>query len=96
MPLGRLAMHCVTLPLFGLYLVEDDSMDIAAPERPHGTLTFTSRDECLKQFDESLAKCRAALASASDEHIAATLAFYLGRATNLERIPLTQFSQHVF
>ncbi|HZU09790.1 MAG TPA: DinB family protein [Pseudacidobacterium sp.] len=68
MPLGRLAMHCATLPLFGYYIMEDDAMDLAAPKRPHADLTFRSRAECLAQLDETAAKCRAALASASDEH----------------------------
>lgn len=78
MPMGRLAMHCATLPLFGLYLLEDEGMDIAAPKRPHADLTFTSREECLKRFDESAAKCRAALEAASDEHLAARWKFTFG------------------
>lgn len=78
MPMGKLAMHCATLPLFGSYLIEGDSMDLAAPKRPHADLTFTSRQECLKQFDESAAKCRAALAAATDEHMAARWRFSFG------------------
>ncbi len=78
MPMGRLAMHCATLPLFGLYIVEDDSMDIAAPKRPHVPLIFTSREECLKQFDENAAKCRSAIASASDDHMAGKWRFTWG------------------
>lgn len=69
MPMGRLAMHCATLPLFGYYILEDDSMDLAAPKRPHSDLTFKSREECLTAFDESVAKCRTAIASASDEQM---------------------------
>jgi uncharacterized damage-inducible protein DinB len=69
MPMGRLAMHCATLPLFGYYIVEDDSMDLAAPKRPHSDLTFKSRAECLAAFEESAAKCRAAIVSASDERM---------------------------
>src|ERR1700747_2402769 len=34
MHLGKLAMHCATLPLFGYYILEDDGMDMAAPKRP--------------------------------------------------------------
>jgi hypothetical protein len=66
MPMGTLAMHCTTLPLFGAHIIEDESMDIAAPKRPHSDLSFKSREECLKQFDESAARCRADLAAASD------------------------------
>ena len=54
MPLGKLAMHCATLPLFGYYLLEDDSMDIAAPKRQHVPLVFTTTEAALKQIDESL------------------------------------------
>src|SRR5581483_8392752 len=67
MPMGRLAMHCATLPLFGRYVVEDEGMDLAAPKRPHADLNFKSREECLRQFDESAAQCRAAVAAAPDE-----------------------------
>jgi uncharacterized damage-inducible protein DinB len=78
MPLGRLAMHCATLPLFGVYIVEDDGMDMAKSTRPHASLVFTTRENCLAQFDEASAKCRAALASASDEHLAGFWPFRFG------------------
>ena len=52
MPLGKLAMHCATLPLFGYYIVEDEGMDLAAPKRPHVPLEFTTREAALKQLDE--------------------------------------------
>ena len=35
MPLGKLAMHCATLPLFGSYIILDDGMDMANSKRPH-------------------------------------------------------------
>ncbi len=69
MPMGRLAMHCATLPMFGYYIIEDEGMDLAAPKRPHLPLEFTTREDALKQFDECAAKCRASLISASDEHL---------------------------
>ncbi len=69
MELGKLAMHCATLPQFGYYIIEDEGMDLAAPKRPHLPLVFTTREEALKQFDECAARCRAALAAASDEHL---------------------------
>ena len=78
MPLGKLAMHCATLPLFGAYIIEDEDMDMAAPRRPHVPLEFKSREDCLKHFDESAARCRSALASASDEHLAAPWRFSFG------------------
>jgi uncharacterized damage-inducible protein DinB len=78
MPLGKLAMHCATLPLFGYYLLEDDSMDIAAPKRPHVPLVFTTSETALTQLDESAAKCRASLTAASDEHLSQPWKFSYG------------------
>ena len=78
MHMGKLAMHCATLPLFGAYVIEDDDMDIANPSHPHVELAFKSREECLRQFDESAARCRASLAAASDEQLAAPWRFAFG------------------
>jgi len=78
MPLGKLAMHCATLPLFGYYLLEDDSMDIAAPKRQHVPLVFTTTEAALKQIDESAAKCRASLAAARDEQLSQPWKFSYG------------------
>jgi uncharacterized damage-inducible protein DinB len=78
MKLGKLAMHCATIPLFGSYILEDEGMDMANSKRPHVPLVFESRDLCLKQLDESAAKCRAALAAASDEQLSALWPFSFG------------------
>ena len=78
MPMGKLAMHCATLPLFGYYIVEDEGMDMANSARPHMPLVFESREHCLQQLDESAAKCRAALTSASDEALAKAWPFSFG------------------
>ncbi len=78
MPLGKLAMHCANLPLFGYYILEDDGMDMANSARPHASLVFESREHCLQQLDESAAKCRAALTSASDEALAKAWPFSFG------------------
>ncbi len=67
MALGKLAMHCATLPLFGHYVLEDDGMDIAAPKRPHVPLEFTTRENALKHLDEAATKCRQSLVNASDD-----------------------------
>ena len=103
MHMGKLAMHCATLPLFGLYIMEDNGMDLAASKRPHVPLIFTSREECLKQFDESSAKCRAALAAASDEHLTALWPFRFGdqvisndsRAASFRRMCFNHLIHHV-
>ena len=78
MPLGKLAMHCASLPLFGHYILEDDGMDMAAPKRPHVPLEFTTREAALKQLDESAALCRASIAAASDEALAKPWKFSFG------------------
>lgn len=78
MPLGKLAMHCATMPLFGAYIMEDDSMDLAAPRHPHIPLVFESREACLRLFDENAAQCRAALAAASDDSLATPWRFSFG------------------
>jgi len=78
MDLGKLAMHCATLPLFGLYIVLDDGMDMANPKRPHVPLEFTTREAALKHLDESSRACRDALAAASDEALLAPWKFSYG------------------
>jgi uncharacterized damage-inducible protein DinB len=78
MELGKLAMHCASLPLFGHYILEDDSMDLAAPKRPHVPLDFTSREAALKELDEGAAKCRKSLANASDEQMTRPWKFTYG------------------
>ena len=59
MPLGKLAMHCATLPMFGYYVMEDDGMDMANSKREHMPLVFESRELCLARLDECAAKCKA-------------------------------------
>jgi uncharacterized damage-inducible protein DinB len=96
MPMGRLAMHCATLPLLGAYLFEDEGMDLAAPNHPRSDFTFTTREECLKQFDENSAKCRAALAAASDEQLAAPWRFSFGEQLISNDPRSTSFRQMCF
>jgi len=78
MKMGALAMHCASLPNFGHYILEEDGMDVASSKRPKPNLTFTTREGCLQQLAESSAKCRAAIAKASDEHLAALWKFSFG------------------
>ncbi len=103
MPLGRLAMHCATIPLFGSYLIEDEGMDLAQSKRPHSDLTFKSREECLKQFDENAGRCRAALAAARDEQLATPWRFSFGeqlisedpRSLSFRRLCFNHLIHHV-
>ena len=65
MKLGKLAMHCATLPLFGYYIMEDEGMDVANSKRERIPLVFTTRAACLQHLDETAAKCRAAKCGAA-------------------------------
>jgi uncharacterized damage-inducible protein DinB len=87
MKLGKLAMHCATLPLFGSYIFEDDGMDLTDSKRPQASLLFESRDLCLQRLDESAAACRSAIASATDEHLSQLWRFSFGEhvISNLPR-----------
>lgn len=78
MKMGKLAMHCASLPLFGVYIVEDEGMDMGNSTRPHPSLVFESREACLQRLDESAARCRAALATASDADLEKAWAFSFG------------------
>ena len=76
--LGKLAMHCATIPLFGYYILEDDGMDMANSKREHASLVFTTVENALAQLDANAAKCRGKLASCSDESLAAKWKFSFG------------------
>lgn len=89
MKLGKLAMHCATMPLFGSYIFEDEGMDMANPKRPHVPLVFESRDLCLKHLDESSARCRTLLAAASDEQLTAIWPFSFGEQI-ISKLPRSQ------
>ena len=78
MPLGKLAMHCATLPRFGSYIILDDGMDMSNSKRSHLPLVFESREACLRQLDESAKACREALASSSDVALSAPWRFSFG------------------
>ncbi len=78
MPLGKLAMHCATIPLFGYYVLEDDGMDMAASPRPRIPLVFESREATLAYLADTAAKCRASLITTTDERLTALWLFTFG------------------
>ena len=78
MKLGKLAMHCATVPMFGHYILEDDGMDMANSKRPHMSLEWKGREQALAALDDAAAKCRASLASASDEALMKPWRFSFG------------------
>ena len=88
MKMGRLAMHCATLPMMGLYIIEDPGMDMMAPTRPRTSLDFESAERCIAILDEGAAKTRAAIAAASDEHLEALWPFSFGEhvISNVSRV----------
>jgi uncharacterized damage-inducible protein DinB len=96
MPLGKLAMHCASLPMFGVYLMEDDGMDVANPKRPRPALEFTTREACLQQLDQTASACRAALATASDEALAAPWRFTWGEQLISDKPRSLSFRQMFF
>lgn len=78
MELGKLAMHCATLPLFGSYIILDDGMDLANSKRPQSSYEFTTREAALQRLEESAKACRDAIAGASDEAMAVPWRFTYG------------------
>jgi uncharacterized damage-inducible protein DinB len=78
MPLGRLAMHVATLPIFGKTILTTPSMDMKDPNHKWPDMTFVSSDAALATFDKTAAEARAALAAASDADLAAPWKFSFG------------------
>jgi uncharacterized damage-inducible protein DinB len=69
MPLGNLATFSAVIFTWGVDTMEKDSFDVASvgtePPQP-----AKSRDELLAMFDRHVAATRAAIAKATDEHLA--------------------------
>ncbi|MGA2259505.1 MAG: hypothetical protein ABSG53_32925 [Thermoguttaceae bacterium] len=78
MPLGRLATHVATLPLFGKTILTTPGMDMADPNQTFPRLTWSNRDATLAAFDANARDCRAALASLSDAQLAEPWKFAFG------------------
>jgi uncharacterized damage-inducible protein DinB len=78
MPMGRLAMHVATLPLFGKYILTDPDMDMANPRHSRIDLVLKSREDLLSHFDSSAAACRAALTAATDADLQQPWKFSFG------------------
>lgn len=70
MTLGRLAGHVAEMPYWGVNALTLDSLDITPrPGESFQASTATGREQILAYFDEQVAKCRAALADASDDYL---------------------------
>lgn len=78
MKVGKLAMHCATISLFGHYVFEDESMDLYSTQRPHASLEWQGREHALAQLDDAATKCRKSLEGATDEHMLENWRFSFG------------------
>lgn len=77
-PVGKLAMHVATLPVFAKWIMEDDGMDLAVPKHSRPDTAFRTRDTLLATFDAAASDARKALAGASDEHLQQNWSFRFG------------------
>jgi len=70
MPLGRLAGHVAELAGWAIPTIKQDSLDFAPAGAPPVQPTIaTSRKQVLEIFDKNREESRAAITSASDEHL---------------------------
>jgi len=78
MPMGRLAMHVATLPLFGVAILTTPGMDMADKNHKWPDMAFTTRQQLLDSFEKNASDLRAALASRTDEQLAEPWPFRFG------------------
>lgn len=68
MPLGYLAGLVATMPSWATAMITQDEMDLSAPGEFQTRVLRTNR-ELLEAFDRAVDLARAALATATDEHL---------------------------
>ena len=65
--MGGLATHLTNIPMWAIYTIDQDSLDLAPEGKPlPGAELAKSQTELLAFFDTNAAKARAAIAGASD------------------------------
>ena len=65
--MGGLATHLTNIPMWAIYTIDQDSLDLAPGGKPlPGAELAKSQTELLTLFDTNTAKARAAIAGASD------------------------------
>jgi uncharacterized damage-inducible protein DinB len=69
--MGALAQHVATISLWGAMTLEDDKFDLVGPRTAEFPPPVASQKELLALFDGNLARFRATLAAAEDEHLQA-------------------------
>jgi uncharacterized damage-inducible protein DinB len=81
-PLGELASHIATLPLWGRLTLELTELDLGAPANASLARTpFTTTPELLDRFDRNVRDARAALAAVSDAGMGVVWTLKNGAAT---------------
>jgi uncharacterized damage-inducible protein DinB len=84
MTLGRLASHVAESPGWAATTIETDSLDLAPPGAPpFKPITADTRQEVLAIFEKNIAAARAAIAGASDDHLAKPWSLLMGGKTIL-------------
>lgn len=72
-PLGDLAAHIATIPLWGRMVLQEPELDLGSPANASiARVQFTTVPELLDQFDRHVREARAALASTSDAAMGVT------------------------
>src|SRR5205085_3644656 len=103
MTLGGLTTHISNLPSWASFTINQDSLDIAPVGEPPLRLEqIKSAGEALEMFDKNVAAARAAIAGASDEHLARTWTllhgghkvFALPRAVVLRTVVMNHIIHH--
>ena len=101
--LGDLAAHIARLPLWGRMTFETAELDLGSPANASlARARFTTVPELLEQFDRNVREARAALASTTDEAMAApwtlkngaTTVFTLPRVAVLRGFVLSHMIHH--
>ena len=79
MPVGRLAMHCATICLYGEAICTQDGLDLAKMSSWSQTmLAWKGTQAALDALKNSAAKCRTSLAAISDEAMLKPWRFSMG------------------
>jgi uncharacterized damage-inducible protein DinB len=84
--MAALATHIANMTGWAVDIIEKDSFDIAPPDKNVSAAIqepVTSQKELLALFDKNVSAARAALAGASDEHLAKTWSLLGGGQTIL-------------
>ena len=78
MPMGRLAKHVAQLPVFGLFVLNEPSLDLAQPGRPMPSLEFKGREDLLTTLESTWGELRKRVGTLRDEELAEKWRFSFG------------------